>query len=290
MSPEQASALLSVVHPALRTLTGASITGIYQVISEIEGRLWGTGTLVEAAGTNLIVSAEHVLRQPPGHGLAFRCFEGSAPIQMEGPVYAFPPVVDVAVHACELDRVSALAERPIHPLQSAFLAKSNDYRPDIYFIHGFPGVKSYSGQLVGGVSSESFPYSSGLANGSSYDWFDERIHVAISYPATVTSFNGQEERMPDPRGLSGSLLWRANVLSAPAEWCATNAKVVGVVHNWDQKGNCLVCTRIEPLRRAILQCLRERRAYQTWQAAGSPDGLAFEHWLEAESALTDDSF
>ncbi|MFN7139457.1 MAG: hypothetical protein ACK4UN_08970 [Limisphaerales bacterium] len=62
--------------------------------------------------------------------------------------------------------------------------------------------------------------------------------------------NGRPATLPDPHGMSGTAVWRSGRVAAAsgAAWSPDHARIVGIVHTWDQQTATLVATRIEVLR------------------------------------------
>jgi len=91
--------------------------------------------------------------------------------------------------------------------------------------------------------------------------------------------------MIDPHGLSGSAVWATGRCTTGNSWEPSLARIVGVVHNWDERSQSLVGTRIEAVRAFVLHVLRSRHAYSKWELRGRPSGDDWSDWFAAVQAI-----
>ena len=63
--------------------------------------------------------------------------------------------------------------------------------------------------------------------------------------------------LPSPDGLSGAAVWNTRRSELRETWTPSDARIVGIVHRWDQDGECLIATRIEKIL-PFLQRIEER--------------------------------
>lgn len=114
-------------------------------------------------------------------------------------------------------------------------------------------------------------------------WLDPQLHLAVDY-----RFNDQHDLRgrpavpPDPHGLSGSLLWKANRATRVDSWSPGHATVHGLITRWVPGNNCLVATKLDVLRDLVLQFLRHEAAYFNWEHRGRPSNDDLADWLWAE--------
>ena len=133
---------------------------------------------------------------------------------------------------------------------SCLADSSRDLEDDILFIHGFAQKNSrFSAIGGGGIYSDSLPYATFLGE-STLPEFKPGVHFAIQYkqPEKQKDEKGKDVDLPPPPGLSGTAVWKANRKDAEGEWKPTSARVVGIVHKWDQPSGSLVATRVEALK------------------------------------------
>jgi hypothetical protein len=87
------------------------------------------------------------------------------------------------------------------------------------------------------------------------DEYIEDYHVVVHYPAQAqTSPGGPQVDLPNPRGMSGSLLWDTKAvqcLSRGEAWDSSFARVCGVIWaTWDNP-ELVVATKVEFLHRFV---------------------------------------
>lgn len=124
---------------------------------------------------------------------------------------------------------------------------------------------------------------------SHLDGFDSTTHMAVHYPSAAVQIAGAGPRdLLNPAGMSGSFLWDTNAVAATntgIPWNPGYARICGLVQTDYRKSECVSATRIEHVRGALLQFIREERAYITWEARGRPHSDALTDWLWAEKQL-----
>ncbi|MGE3675825.1 MAG: hypothetical protein AB7K71_39515, partial [Polyangiaceae bacterium] len=96
---------------------------------------------------------------------------------------------------------------------------------------------------------------------------------------------GNAADMVDPHGLSGSAVWATGRCTTGDSWEPSLARIVGIIHNWDERSQSLVGTRIEVVRDFIVRALRSRHAFSEWEQRGRPTGDDWSDWFSAVQAI-----
>ena len=159
---------------------------------------------------------------------------------------------------------------------------------DIYFVHGWPGKQShFTTFFERGVISKSLSYGGWLET-AKLPGFDNTTHFPITYPPDeLIDELGQPTTLPDPHGLSGSVLWKTNRKGNGDGWTPEMARVAGLVQGFKHDWRCLVVTRIEYVKGLLLHTLRSDFAYSRWLKRGKPLWQDLEDWFAAETAIID---
>ena len=121
--------------------------------------------------------------------------------------------------------------------------------------------------------------------------YDANFHVALHYPASAIRQPGEEENeLPNPRGMSGSLLWDTRFVADTRngrDWRPDHARVCGLIWAAHTTPEVVIATRIEHLRPALLSFLQHEAAYYSWVNRGRPVWQEMVDWAWAEEAITD---
>jgi Protein of unknown function (DUF2934) len=121
--------------------------------------------------------------------------------------------------------------------------------------------------------------------------FDANRHVALYYPAAALRTAEQPlTDTPNPKGMSGSLLWDTKFVAnarSRKRWNSASAEVCGVLWAAHSKPEVVVATKIEHVRSELLHFLREECAYFHWINRGRPPFDALTDWLWAEQSILD---
>lgn len=115
---------------------------------------------------------------------------------------------------------------------------------DYLFLHGFPGVRSHFSALANGLVNRSFPYGVMLREDDLPLDLGAHQFVMDFDPENFRALDGTPGEWLDPRGLSGSAVWRIGAAGASIdEWSPGMSELVGVVTQWDPSRKCLFATR-----------------------------------------------
>lgn len=256
-SHEQKIALMKKTGIALREYTAPFIVAIYGDFGDGTGEIVGSGFLVGSVSEPIIVTANHVVTRALSE--AFDCAgvsdeSGRPPTRYSsGDVLWADEHLDVAAISHPVPK--SIPHSKQLATSSCISKEAGSIDNDFLFIHGFPAVRSrFLPFGKPGVHSSTLAYST-VRGRSQYEWFNEDDFFAIEYRG-----HGQEDEsdnpvdLPDPHGLSGSAVWACRLRpTAIADWQPSDARIVGVAQNWDDKSQSLVVTRIEVIYDQIVR-------------------------------------
>lgn len=242
---------------AVKDATHSYLGAIAEIVSEKEGKFEGTGSIIEFGNGVFLITAAHVVSKIVNcgyHGVAYS--NGNKKLYSRAPSHFDS---DAA-----LDVAFARIPRPTQPdsdrlacPQRLIAASAVGTERDLLFIHGFPGRHSRFFKMTEGIHSTTLPYCSGPGT-PKWAEFDASSHFAISYdPKNSLLPGGGVADLPSPDGLSGAAVWNTRRSELRETWTPSDARIVGIVHRWDQDGECLIATRIEKIL-PFLQRIEER--------------------------------
>ncbi len=218
-----------------------SVVGIKDVTV---GEHVGSGLRAMVNGRRAVITARHVIEQAAAFPKQFGLSAG----------YARPPYL--AKGKIELDPVGELAvyylpdDFPVDAPGVSFWREDRIQQSterlatDFLFAHGFPAARSRFLRLVDGVASRSLPYGAmqrlepPVLNLQSNEFAIEFDPAGMRVPDQTGS-----EAFVDPRGLSGSPVWRIGIGGrSRAEWSPDLSLVVGFLTQWRPDDKVLVAT------------------------------------------------
>jgi hypothetical protein len=273
------------VGQAMRNHTIDFITPVSRALEHTYGEVEGSGTFVELRRTPYILTNEHVARARMVYPLAHFVGNGERAARIVHPFQCITEPTDIAI--ARIDR-EVLAMGTKRPVPAARIDPS--FQPadgEILFMHGFPGVQSHFSATYQGLLTRTFPYAVDV--GPLPPGFDPDVYFALSYPpyGNVKTFEGDVTDLPDPAGLSGTVVWDTKFVSTGAGWTPGHAKVAGVVFAWNQPNHCLIATKIEIVRQFLINALRREAAYFHWHLdRGEPLWDQLTDWGWAEALVT----
>lgn len=280
----------------MKDFTAPSITQICGSIDRESGKLAGTGTFFRLRGADYLLTAQHVAGEMYrenvdgsrmyAEGLCHSVGNDQKMMNVLFPWITWNPPQDLAVTRLSPVVLEGSDRIPLTAGNIALNSASLSDR-DVYFVHGFPGKQSHFTTFFGrGVISRSLPYGGWLQD-SMWPMFDPSIHFAISYPCDeIIDERREPTNLPDPGGLSGSVVWKTNKAGTGSEWTPDMARVIGVAHRYDQEARCLVVTRIECVKGLLLYTLRSDFAFCRWLDRGRPLWDDLDDWVAAETDIT----
>jgi len=267
----------------MKTYTKPALAAVYGVVSESFGVLIGSGTFLRLCGKSYLLTAEHVVDEGKKYAtITHTSSSGSKPVQFKHGFRLAKPPIDLALARIDEDVVQ---EHGIVPwgVEALGLSAGNIER-DVMFVHGYPGEKSRWVPIVkGGIYSTSMPFWTSDCV-SNWNQFDEGKHLAIMYPKDGWFDETKKPiPMPLPFCMSGSAVWQTNRRdSTGAAWSSEQARIVGLVHLWNEPAESLIATRVEVIRDFLLDALRHEDAYALWEERGRPLWDDLRDWCEAE--------
>lgn len=265
MLPSEWVTFCALVRDQMSERVSPSVTPLSRSDDFHNGFAWATGTYVALpSGTTVLLTNEHVARRVQSEHLAHLPSQGANyELLKEFRVSSAPE--DLAVSYVSIERLGS--DRIVlsyNSLDASFAPLPNE----LLYWHGFPGTTALRHE----------PVTEGKTR---YSWFGELqtvglsmlsqqvpnwpdnlpaaynpdYHVLVHYPAeAVRPADKQLSELPNPHGLSGSLLWDTKAVSCLHEghkWDASKARVCGVIWaTWDNP-EVVVATKVEFLHRFL---------------------------------------
>jgi hypothetical protein len=276
----------------MKELTGPSLSQICGNLDKTTGEYIGTGTLISIHNGLYLITAQHVAAEmfKEGNsgkqyplGLSHSIGNGNLVLNIQNPWTAWASPVDVAATRIPTD---GLEGNVVSVSARHFALHTQSLEDDLYFVHGYPGVRSRFTAFEGrGVVSTSLPYGGWLCD-SGWSEFDPKMHFAITFPPDkLVDEQRTSTSLPHPGGMSGSLVWKSNRLRSGAGWSPNDARIVGLAQRYDQDKQCLVVTRAEYVKGLLVQLLRSEYAYFRWIKRGRPSDDSLDDWVAAEFSI-----
>jgi hypothetical protein len=231
---------------AMAQHTFGFVCSVIGVSSPNMGRHFGSALRCVLDGRRAILTALHVIEEAKQEplGLALSTGYGQPHYVVHGAVN-IDPIADLAVYFLPGDY--PCPEENFWP--SARIDRLLDrLATDYLFLHGFPGERSHSTPLLGGVVSKSLPYGA-MQRLENLPPDLQRHQFAVEYdPIGMVNETGAAQCLIDPHGLSGSPVWRIGVSGRPSrEWEPSDSLLVGVLTQWRPDEKVLIATSTERL-------------------------------------------
>lgn len=261
------------------------------------GRALGTGNYIEFNKTTYLMTNDHVVTEALGGHMAHLPGPTTDYTGCGNPIMATGWPYDIA-----LTRVGELSGHRGVLKPSHFDQSFSPVEYELLFWLGYPGSKAgrHEGVTIHNIRHTWFGHLEMLA----YPFlgqqtpvlgpipeFDPNVHVGLHYPSRAKrTADGDAVAVPNPRGMSGSLLWDTKLLACAAagiEWRVEEARVCGLIWAAHKKPEIVVATKIEYVRRWLVFFLRQECAYFHWLQRGQPEGDALADWLWAEQQIVD---
>jgi hypothetical protein len=246
LSLQEKTAFVLGALPRMAQHTFGFICSVIGVPDPTMGRHYGSALRCRLNGRRAILTALHVIEEAmnePG-GLAISTGYGKLPYTVDGPIN-IDPIGDLAAYFLPDDY-------PCPDQQfwsSERIGRSLDrLGTDYLFLHGFPGKTSYPSRLLAGVVSKSLPYGA-MQRLDNLPPNLEAFQFAIEYdPIGMVGETGAAQDLVDPRGLSGSPVWRIGASGRPSrEWKPSDSLLVGILTRWRPDEKVLIATSTEKL-------------------------------------------
>ena len=264
------------------------LTPISAAITYSQGQSIGSGTFLKLNDAYYVITNEHVAETRNEYRLAFFGGNNQHAIAIIHPFRCITQPTDAAIARIDdeifpVEHKSAVTNSRI---EHAFAPSEGE----IVFLHGYPGITSYFSPMMKTLINKTCPYATDVADLPPK--YDPDLHFAINYPApgkeAVKDFDGNPVDLPDPHGLSGTLLWDTKYIGKNGEnWSPTDAMVTGIIHQWDTEHQLLIGTKIEILRVFLVDSLRQEAAYFNWLKRGKPLDESMIDWYSAIETVPD---
>lgn len=243
MVSDKARAIAEGLHAETATFITALIDVPPDGSSEAP-RLIGTGWFLEDNAHGRIVTARHVVTEARDAArIGFSRDNGAVCVRPAGDWVLAAQTDDLAFATLW---TGALNNHPKSILSQARLAQSSaGIENDVLFVHGFPGRRSFA--MASGVMLKSHGLATAIFPHPVESDFSPRFLIAYSTDGVHKS-DGSPGDCPEPRGMSGSPVWRANWTGNLSTWNPSMATVVGVAVEWSQEYPVLLVEPIERLR------------------------------------------
>jgi hypothetical protein len=246
LSLQEKEAFVRGALSAMAEHTFGMICSVIGVSDTTRGRHYGSALRCNCNGRRALLTALHVLEEAKKEprGLALSTGYGKPPYVVHGEVH-IDPIADLAVYF--------LPEDYPCPAESFWPSARIDHSldklaTDYLFLHGFPGQTSYPSLLLGGVVSKSLPYGA-MQRLDDLPPNLQPFQFAIEYdPVGMVNEIGIAHDLVDPRGLSGSPVWRIGVSGRSSrEWTPSDSLLVGILTQWRPDEKVLIATSTEKL-------------------------------------------
>lgn len=280
---------------------GDFVTPISLATNEDRGIAWGTGNYVQLGKHVTLMTNAHVYEDARGEPLS----------HLPGPTNQYVPCchhfqvaglpLDLAIMRLGQEcKDSTKAIIPAWQLGERFDPTEGEF---LFFL-GFPGSTAKRLELITEYNVRRVWFGEPIPNLAvpvltqmfpdpipDCDWFNSAYEVAIHFPAKARKTpGGPEEDLPNPKGMSGSLLWDTKFvasLRSGHDWHPEDARVCGLIWGQHKNPDVSIATKIEHLRPKLLHFLREEAAYYHWiDRDRKPEGVQLNDWLLAEQTVT----
>lgn len=218
------------------------IAGVVAVEDASTGRHVGSALRLSFAGRRCVLTAAHVIEQARHEDrFAVTAVRGQAPFELRGAPDRLDERSDLAAYFLPSDYPDdGISFWPAERIDSS----EEKLSTDVLFVHGFPGVRARFIALLGGLVKQSFPYGVMLREDDLPEDM-EPFQFAMDFdPANMLGPDGKQAEWLDPRGLSGSPVWRIGASGQKVDaWKPELSLLVGVVTAWRPDEKLLLATK-----------------------------------------------
>lgn len=214
------------------------------------GRHHGSGSYFETENAKYLITNEHVARKAKKVDLQCQFYKNESIFKLKNKFFSELYPIDVSINKIEQNiwKNNSNAAQAI-PLDR-FAERHNPVKGEMLFLVGYSGERS------------SFSFNTLICRATPYltqesqfpqivDEGNEDYHFSLFYPPDfATSVDGTSS-LPDPHGLSGSLVWdtkRVSCYHNNIVWDPSMAKVTGIVWAWPSSSSCLLATKVEKFK------------------------------------------
>ncbi len=228
---------------------------------DTEGEVFGSATFLRLLDKPYILTNEHVAKGSLEARLSFFQAGNRPAAAIVHPFQCVDKPIDAAVARIDEDLFATTGRQalPVGLIDERFRPEDGE----ILFIHGYPGIRSRWSALAGGILANTFPYATDqipLPAG-----YDAGLHFAMSFPDDIWDSRFRSLIRPNPRGLSGSVVWDTRYVAAGSGvWAPADARVCGLLWAYDERHQCLIATKIEAIRAFLLNAIQREAAFFHW--------------------------
>lgn len=239
---------ISMYGEQLRYITDRYITPISRIIDHENGEHWGSASYFAKDGSKYIITNEHVARGRETHSLTHTFKDCDDIYRIRKTFYTKSAPVDIAIAEIEELIWNSSNHNSICIPYSRFANIHNPDPSEYLFLSGFSGEKSrfHFGHLFNPLT----PFLTQAVTLPTDPRIDPIHHFALRFNPTEARHTGEIKELPDPHGMSGSLVWDTKIVYCKKNaipWCCDYPVVTGIVWAWPTSDLCLIATKIEHL-------------------------------------------
>lgn len=240
--------ILSTIRP-MAEYTVPFITSVTGINDVTHGEHVGSGLRAIVNGRRAVISARHVIEQAATYPMKFALSAGygQRPYVVGGKI-ELDPVGDLAVYYLPDDFPGDAPGMAFWP-EERIQRSTERLATDFLFTHGFPGARARFSPLGQGLMNRSLPYGAMQRLDPPVAGLEPHQFAIEFDPAGMRAMDGPAgETFVDPRGLSGSPVWRIGISGrSREEWSPALSLVVGFLVHWRPDDKVLVATSAERL-------------------------------------------
>ena len=230
--------------------------------NEMVGKHLGTGAYLRLLDDTLILSCEHVLKYGETNFLAHKLRGQGRYVRVAGFHAEAPHPIDAAIVTVEAAAWDDLAgdSRAVTP--DGVATFHEPIENELLFVCGYAFENSQF--VVDDLATGATSYLARQSSLPDHPDVDDRVHFALEYRRDAAAQAFGERGLPDPQGMSGSLVWNTRYIETTLRgdaWTPLDALVTGLLWSWPDE-NRIVATRIEFVRSFLLEAMHVRHRMQ----------------------------
>jgi len=228
------------------------LTPIYRILSDDDGEHLGSGSYVEFNEDKFIITNEHVIRHRKNNPLAHKFHDSKFILEIDTQPNFEPKPVDVSVNQINEETWNQCTHRAKAIPFNRFAQKHAPFKNELFFISGYSDEGSTFVRMFDTLFSKvtsllvqecPFPKTEKDAN--------PFFHFSLPYNPELLKGPDGEVSLPNPHGLSGTLVWDTKLIKcycSGKKWNPKMAEVTGIVWGWPSSAACLLATKVEHLK------------------------------------------
>lgn len=277
------------------------VTPISLSVMEARGSALGTGNYVRVSGATYLLTNHHVIQEGVGAHLGHLPGPTDEYVRMMHTIITAEWPIDMALMRLEEEWNGAT--KTAVPV-SRFDHRYAPVDGELLFYLGFPGTTATRLETpIEGIHSRYTWHGAALENlavpvltqafrddPGPLEWYDPVYHVVVASPARAPrTAGGPLADLPNPKGMSGSLLWDTKFVAcanAGMGWSPERARICGLLWAAQPRPEVAVATRVEHRRLVLVHWLREERAFLHWLDREKPLWQEMVDWAWAEERFS----